>query len=226
LIFYNIGSKFYSIALKEVAKKGGGMKKIILSVCFIVIILSLSLPAFADSFWNYSSTVNAKGIPMKVTATLTRDVPGGALTMKYKPDHLVFHMSNTDVSVNSLVDTDIEILDSTNNMSITGSMHGGALQVKNTYTVTASFDPANEADHPFNFTDASSLLSMTVEPIPSATGLITSVAEGTLTEIYKNGIDTGSAKINMTFSFVGIIIETSQPALITVTLSGTLTKTP
>ena len=30
------------------------MKKVILSVSFIIITLSLSLPAFADPFWNYS----------------------------------------------------------------------------------------------------------------------------------------------------------------------------
>jgi hypothetical protein len=194
------------------------MKKVILSVCFIVITLSLSLPAFADSFWNYSGTVNANGFPMKVTVTLTRDVPGGALTIKYSPDHLVFHLNKTDPD--SQVDTDIEVLDSVNSLSLTGGMQGGALTVKHTSTVTASFNPSIEADHPFNFNDQ--IETMTSDE------LMTSIAEGTLIESFKNNLDQNKAKINMTFRFVGKLDNTNpaQPALITVTLSGTVSKTP
>ena len=203
------------------------MKKVVLSVCFIVIALSLSLPAFADSFWSYSSIVNARGLPMKVTATLNYDAPGGAQqTIKYSPDHLVFHLSNTDVTTDSLVDADIEILDNANNMSLTAGLHGGALHVKNTYTVTASFNPSTEADHPFSFTDVPRLFSMTVEPAPSTTGLMTSTAEGTLVESFIKGFDQNNARINMTFKIAGKLDSFNYPALITVTLVGTVSKTP
>ncbi len=203
------------------------MKKVVLSVCVIVIALSLSLPAFADSFWNYSSTVNAKGLPMKVTATLNYDVPGGAQqTIKYSPDHLVLHLSNTDVTTDSLVDTDIEILDSSNNMSLTAGLHGGALHVKNTYTVTASYSPDSETAHPFSFNDVPRLFSMTVKPAPSTTGLMTSTAEGTLVESFIKGFDQNSAKINVTFKIVGKLDNSNYPVLITVTFVGTVSKTP
>ena len=164
---------------------------------------------------------------MKVTATLNYDVPGGAQqTIKYSPDHLVFHLINTDVATDSLVDTYFEVLDNANGLSLTGSMHGGAFNVKNTYTVTASYSPDSEAAHPFSFNDVPRLFSMTVEQAPSTTGLMTSTAEGTLVESFIKGFDQNNAKINMTFKIVGKLDSLNYPALITVTLVGTVSKTP
>jgi hypothetical protein len=198
------------------------MKKVILlSISFLVITLFLSLPAFADtsdSSWSYSGPVNSKGFP-KVTVTLNYDVLGSGphTTYKYSPDNLVFHLSNTDVSVNSLVDTDISIsgtVDSNHTFSLTGGMHGGALTVNHTSTITASFNTDSEAAHPFSFNDTILTHFMTGD------GLMTSTAEGTVTQFYKNGNPT-NAKINMTYRFVGKL-DDINPALITVTLSGTV----
>jgi hypothetical protein len=208
------------------------MKKVILlSVSFLVITLFLSLPAFADSSWSYTSISGAKGVlkdangnPMKVTVTLNFDVlnSGPSTTIKYSPDQLVFNLSNTDISVNSLVDTDISIsgtVDSNDTFSITGGMHGGALTVKHISTVTASYNTDSETAHPFSFNDTIYSHSMTGD------GLMTSAAEGTLVESFNKAGDQNKAKINMTFRFVGKLDDTN-PALITVTLSGTVSKTP
>jgi len=206
------------------------MKKVILSVSFLVITLFFSLPAFADSFWSYSSISSAKGVlkdangfPMRATVTLNFDGPGSGAqpTTKYSVDNLVFHLSD---DASSFVDTDISISGTVGPsgpaFSLTGGMQGGALQIKNSYTVTASFNPAETA--PFNFTDAIDVMT--------GDGLMTSIAEGTLNEIHKNGADTGTAKINMTFRFVGklepLVGSSNDPALITVTLVGTVSKTP
>lgn len=198
------------------------MKKVILSVCFIVITLSLSLPAFAaDPFWNYTGAVNVKGSPMKAAVTLNYDDLGPPVvphkTIKYYPASVNFNLTtdstgaaNTDISISGTVD-------GTNDsaFSLTEGMQGGALLVNHTYTVTASFNPSTEAEHPFSFADTANLLSMT------GGELMTSTAEGTLVEIYKKGI-TNSAKINMTFKFVGKLDGSNDPALITVTLVGTV----
>jgi hypothetical protein len=201
------------------------MKKVILSVCFIVMMLSLSLPAFADSFWNYSSTVNAKGFPMKATVTLNYDVLGPPVvpqkTVKYYPTSVIFNLTRDDVT--GAVDTDISISGALNAtgagaFSISEGMQGGALNAVNThtYTVTASYSTASEGAHPFSFTDGIGVMT--------GDELMTSTAEGTLNEIYKKGTDTHSAKVNMTFKFVGNLQldGTNDPALITVTLSGTV----
>ena len=210
------------------------MKKVILlSVSFLVITLFLSLPAFADTSWSYTSTSGAKGLlkdalgnPMKLTATLTYDVlDSGAQPVKYSVDALVFHLSD---DASSFVDTDITISGTViepkggtgPDFNLTGGMQGGALPVPtvntHTYTVTVSYSAASETAHPFSFTDA--------QDVMTGDGLMTSTAEGTLIESFKNGIDQSKAKINMTFKFVGKLDTSNEPALITVTLSGIVSK--
>jgi hypothetical protein len=201
------------------------MKKVILLVSFLVITLSLSLPAFADSFWSYSSISSAKGVmkdangfTMKAKATLNYNVLGSGpqTPIKYSIDQLVFHLSD---DASSFVDTDISISGtvepSGHAFTLTGGMQGGALTVNHTSTVTASF--SSTESQAFSFTDG--LDSM------SGDGLMTSIAEGTLIEIFKKGHAPG-AKINMTFRFVGKLEPlggfSNDPALITVTLSGTV----
>jgi hypothetical protein len=202
------------------------MKKVILSVCFIVITLSLALPAFADPFWSYSSISSAKGVmkdangfKMKAKATLNYNVPGAKTVKYYYPASVIVNLTRDDTT--GAVNTDISIsgtVDATGAgvFSITGGMQGGALQAANrrTYTVTAGYSIDSETAHPFSFTDGIDVMS--------GDGLMTSTAEGTLVEIYKKGADTHSAKINVTFKFVGKLDTSNDPALITVTLSGTV----
>lgn len=206
------------------------MKKVVLSVCFIVIILSLSLPAFADSFWSYSSISSAKGVTkdvkdftVKAAATLNYDVPGAKTVKYFYPTSVIVNLTRDDIT--GAVDTDISISGTVNAtgagaFTLTGGVQGGALQAANTrtYTVTASFSSGSETAHPFSFTDGIDVMT--------GDELMTSTTEGTLVEIYKKGIDTHSAKINMTFRFVGklepLVGSSNDPALITVTLSGTV----
>ena len=141
------------------------MKKVILSVCFIVVTLSLSLPAFADPFWNYSGAVNAKGSLVKATVTLNYDDLGPPVvpqkTVKYYPASVVFNLTTDSTGA---VNTDISISGAINAtgagaFSLAGGMQGGALQVNQTYTVTASYSTDSETAHPFSFTDGTDVMT-------------------------------------------------------------------
>ena len=94
-------------------------------------------------------------------------------------------------------------------------MQGGALLVNtHTYTVTASYNTDSETAHPFSFTDG----------IDSMTGaeLMTIHRRRDPGRNLQEERRPGQAKINMTFKFVGKLDSSNDPALITVTLVGTV----
>ena len=87
------------------------MKKIILSLSFIIVMFSGTLPALADTsntFWDYSGTVNAKGSLMKATVVMNYTIPnvGVQKPVKYTVNHLTFHLTR---DASGVVDTDISI---------------------------------------------------------------------------------------------------------------------
>lgn len=202
------------------------MKKIILSVSFIIIALSVAIPAFADTtFWDYSGIPNVKGSTMKAAATLSYDIPGQGpqKPVKYYPTYVVFHLTKDVNGVAGVVETDFSISGTTDPtgggaFNVSAGMHGAALLVAGAYNISASYNPLSDIAHPFSFADG--INSMTDAEF------MTTTAEGTLAEILKKGVDQYKAGVSMTFKIVGKLDNTNYPALITVTLAGTVPEIP
>ena len=197
------------------------MKRTILSLSFIIATSLVTLPAFADTantFWNYSGAPNVKGSGMKATVVMNSFNPnvGVQPPVKYTVQHLTFHLTK---DANGVVDTDISIsgvnISTQEILSLTAGMHGGALTVGKTCNISACYNAATELANPFNYADGTSFLL-------TADEVMATIANGTLIEAFKNGVDLNKANVKMTFKMVGQLDNPRYPARIVVNISGTV----
>ncbi|MGC2424848.1 MAG: hypothetical protein WA666_10920 [Nitrospirota bacterium] len=196
------------------------MKKIILSLSFIIVMFSGTLPAFADTsntFWDYSGVPNVKGSVMKATVVMNYFTPGTGVQkpVKYTVNHLTFHLTRDSSGV---ADTDISIsgvnTSTQGTLSLFAGMQGGALTVGKTIDVSACYNAAMELVTPFNFSDDASFL-MTANEVMATT------ANGILIETFQRGTDLNKANVQMTFKMVGPLEANGNPARIVVNILGT-----
>jgi hypothetical protein len=196
------------------------MNKIILSLSFIIAMFLVALPAFADTaniFWNYSGVPNVKGSGMKATVIMNCTNPnvGVQKPVKYSVQHLTFHLTK---DANGVVDTDISIsgvnINNQGALSLLAGMHGGVLTVGKTCNISACYNAATELVTPFHYSDGTSFLL-------TADEVMATIANGTLIEAFKKGVDLNKANVRMTFQMVGQLDTLGYPARIVVNISGT-----